>query len=83
MRMWNPTGLYQGEAQYSVVRSGKMSCDMGYGRWEEKSFQGPVEPIIFRSGIETTEEKAQAEALRLCNAYREQWLGAAPACSKL
>lgn len=55
---------------------------MGYGRWEEKSFQGPVEPVIFRSGIETTEEKAQAEALRLCNVYRDQWLGAAPACSK-
>lgn len=80
MRMLHPTGLFQGEAQYSVVRSGTMSCDLGYGRSEEKAFQGPVEPVVFRSDVETSAEAAQTGAEKLCASYREQWLAAAPSC---
>lgn len=79
-RILNPQGLYQGEAQYSVVRAGQMMCEMGYGQWQTVDFTTPVEAVIFRSGVETDIEVAKAEALRLCTVYRHQWLDAAPLC---
>ena len=80
MRMLNPQGLFQGEAQYAVVRRAALSCRNRYGEWEDKSYHGPVEPVIFRSGVEVDAETARAEAERLCSVYREQWVSVAPRC---
>ncbi len=82
MRMLNPTGLYQGEAQYSVVRKALMACRNYYGEWENRWVHSPVEAIVFRSDIETTELKAREEAERLCSVYREQWVSVAPRCEQ-
>jgi hypothetical protein len=78
--MLHPNGLEQAEAQYSVVRRGVARCDLGFGQWSEQEFTTPVEPVIFRSGIETEKATAQSEALRLCSTYRDQWISAAPSC---
>lgn len=80
MRLLHPAGLYQGESQYSVVRSGIMSCDIGYNQWQDRRFTGPVEPVVFRGEVETDAVTAQAGSDQLCSVYRTQWLAAAPAC---
>lgn len=76
----NPGGLWQGHAQYSVVRRATAYCPVGYGKWETRTFMSGVEPQPFTSAIETDKDEAGASALRLCKAYRADWLDAAPAC---
>lgn len=76
----NPGGLWQGHAQYSVVRRATAYCPVGYGKWETRTFMSGVEPQPFTSAIETDRAEAGASALRLCKVYRTDWLAAAPTC---
>ena len=76
----NPRGLWQGHAQYSVVRRAVAYCPVGYGKWETRTFMSGVEPQPFTSGIEYSKEAAGEAALKLCKTYRADWLAAAPAC---
>jgi hypothetical protein len=78
-----PQGLWQGHAQYSVLRKVVALCPAANsynGQMERRTILGPVEPIQFQSGVETTQEKAQTSAMDLCKPYRADWLGAAPKC---
>jgi len=77
-----PTGLWKAFTQYSVVRRVRALCPTGaYGAWESRIFMGSVEPQVFSSAIETSEETAVASALKLCRVYRADWVSAAPACA--
>ena len=80
----HPQGLWQGHAQYSVVRRAIALCPTGYygGTFERRTLLGPVEPVLFASDVLTTEEKAKAGATELCAAYRQDWVAAAPACTQ-
>ncbi|PIR19282.1 MAG: hypothetical protein COV48_02880 [Elusimicrobia bacterium CG11_big_fil_rev_8_21_14_0_20_64_6] len=81
-QMTHPTGLWKAVAQYSVVRRVQALCPTGrYGSWESRTFMGPVEPQVFSSGIEPSEEAAVASTMKLCRDYRTDWVSAAPACS--
>ncbi|NNN05070.1 MAG: hypothetical protein HKL90_04135 [Elusimicrobia bacterium] len=76
-----PEGLWQGHAQYSVVRRAVALCPTGdYGAWQTQVFMSPVEPVPFSSAVETTRAAASSEALNLCVAYRKDWVSAAPVC---
>ena len=76
-----PTGLWKAFTQYSVVRRVRALCPTSsYGPWERRTILGPVEPQLFSSNIETTEEAAVSSAMKLCGVYRADWVSAAPAC---
>jgi hypothetical protein len=81
-RFSHPQGLWQGHAQYSVLRRAVALCPTQYGQMERRTFLGPVEPIRFSSDVQTTAEKARAEANDLCAVYRADWLAAAPRCQE-
>ncbi|OFZ22369.1 MAG: hypothetical protein A2X94_00005 [Bdellovibrionales bacterium GWB1_55_8] len=76
----NPQGLYRAHSQYSVVRRITAICESYYNGRERRVITGPVEPVSFSSGVESSEGRARAAALQLCERYREDWVSAAPAC---
>jgi len=76
----NPRGVWQGHAQYSVVRRAVAYCPIGYGKWETRTFMSGVEPQPFTSGVEYSKEAAGEAVMKLCTAYRADWLAAAPVC---
>lgn len=76
----HPQGLWQGHAQYSVVRRVVAVCSAPYGHSERRQITGPVEPVRFASDVETKADVAQSSALGLCGVYRADWVGAAPVC---
>lgn len=78
--MTRPAGLWQGHAQYSVVRRVQALCPDRYGDLHRRLLTGPVEPVLFSSGSEPTREAAEENTLRLCRTYRQDWVSAAPAC---
>lgn len=75
-----PQGLWQGHAQYSVVRRAVVLCPAGYGQTERRVIMGPVEPQPFSSDVETEQDVASESALKLCRVYRQDWVSAAPVC---
>ena len=77
----NPRGVWQGHAQYSVVRRATAYCPLGYGKWETRTFMSGVEPQPFTSGIEYSKEEAGQAVMKLCQAYRTDWITAAPVCA--
>ncbi len=79
-RVDQPEGLWQGHAQYSVVRRAQALCRGPYGEWTTQTFMSSVEPVPFASAVETTRAAASSGALSLCAAYRKDWVSAAPAC---
>ena len=79
-RMLRPAGLYQGEAQYSTVRKGSANCQDYYGNWVNIPFQTSVEPVIFKSAVETEESLAKTQAIELCDRYQKQCVQSAPNC---
>lgn len=81
-RVARPTGLWQAHAQYSVVRKVAALCPDRYGALQKVTLTGPVEPVTFSSELETAEETASREALRLCRTYRQDWVAAAPSCER-
>ena len=76
----HPQGLYQGHSQYSVVRRVVADCRDDWKMSRRVTIQGPVEAIKFTSDVETSDEKARASALSLCQIYRNDWVTAAPVC---
>ncbi len=77
-----PEGLWQGHAQYSVVRRAIAQCPSdAYGDWETVTLTGPVEPVVFASPVETSRAQASSQAVATCSAYRKDWVDAAPACA--
>lgn len=80
----HPGGLFQGRAQYSVVRRVIALCPEdsygGYGRLVRRQIMGPVETIPFASEAQVSEDEARASVMNLCAIYRGDWLSAAPSC---
>ncbi|OFZ56517.1 MAG: hypothetical protein A2428_03875 [Bdellovibrionales bacterium RIFOXYC1_FULL_54_43] len=76
----NPRGFYQGHSQYSILRKAVVLCREDYHSVVRRVITGPVETVPFSGALEDSESFARANALRLCRAYREDWVGAAPSC---
>lgn len=76
----HPSGLYQAQAQYSIVRVAQVECHSYYGGVSQSTLTGPVEAATFTSEVESDESTARSEAFNLCERYRTDYVSAAPAC---